>query len=276
VTEGSRPVTKAVILARGLGTRMRADDGDTALAPEQQSAADAGMKAMIPVGRPFLDYVLASLADAGFTDVCLVVALEYDAIRVRYTRDVSLSRLRLHFAVQQEPLGTAYALLAAESFTQGEEFIVMNADNYYPVDGLARLREADGPAMLAFSREGLLRDAHIPPERIARYALLEISPDGYLTDIVEKPDAATMATRGRDARISMNVWRFDATIFRACREVPRSTRGEFELPLAVRHAIRAHGARIRALPIDATVLDLSHRGDIPVVEARLRGIEVRL
>jgi glucose-1-phosphate thymidylyltransferase len=237
------------------------------------------MKAMIPVGRPFLDYVLAAIADAGFTDVCIIVAPGTDAIRVRYTSDVPVSRLRVSFAIQREPRGTADALLAAEHFVHGDEFIVMNADNYYPADGLARLRDADGPAMLAFSREGLLRDGHIPPERIARYALLEISPDGYLTDIIEKPDAATMAVRGGgadDARISMNVWRFDAMIFRACREIPPSHRGELELPLAVRHAIRAHGARIRALPIDAAVLDLSHRGDIPAVAARLSGIEVRL
>ncbi len=57
--------TKAVILARGLGTRMRRDDAGAELSAEQASLADSGMKAMIPVGRPFLDYVLSGLADAG-------------------------------------------------------------------------------------------------------------------------------------------------------------------------------------------------------------------
>ncbi len=70
----ARPCTKAVILARGLGTRMRHEDPETTLAPEQAAIADAGLKAMIPVGRPFLDYVLSGLADAGFSDVCIVVA----------------------------------------------------------------------------------------------------------------------------------------------------------------------------------------------------------
>jgi hypothetical protein len=33
---------------------------------------------------------------------------------------------------------------------------------------------------------------------------------------------------------------------------------------------------IRAVPVRAAVLDLSHRGDIPEVAARLRGVPVRL
>jgi glutamate/tyrosine decarboxylase-like PLP-dependent enzyme len=46
--------------------------------------------------------------------------------------------------------------------------------------------------------------------------------------------------------------------------------------MAVRLAVRVLGMRIRALPIDAAVLDLSHRADIPAVAARLRAVEVAL
>jgi len=274
-TAAQRSVTKAVILAAGLGTRMRADDESTSLAPEQAAAAAAGAKAMIPVGRPFLDYVLASLADAGFTDVCIVVRPHDEIVRARYKDGLVLSRLRVAFAVQSAPIGTADALLAAEEWAAGEPFVVLNSDNYYPVDGLRQLRESREQATLAFSRAGLLRDGVIPPDRIARYALLEVDGQGYLTDITEKPDEATFASHG-DAPISMNVWRFDAGIFRACREVQPSPRGELELPNAVRLAVRVLGARIRALPTDAPVLDLSHRADIPAVTARLRDVEVAL
>ena len=57
--------TRAVVLARGLGKRMRAADATAVLDPAQAAAADAGMKAMIPIGaagHPFLDYVLSGLA----------------------------------------------------------------------------------------------------------------------------------------------------------------------------------------------------------------------
>ena len=55
---------KAVILARGLGKRMRQADEHASLDPKQAAVADQGIKAMIPIGRPFLDYVLSALADA--------------------------------------------------------------------------------------------------------------------------------------------------------------------------------------------------------------------
>ena len=78
------PATKAVILARGLGTRMRRPDPAAGLDERQTSIAGTGVKAMMPIGRPFLDYVLSTIADAGFRDVCLVIGPEHDAVREYY------------------------------------------------------------------------------------------------------------------------------------------------------------------------------------------------
>src|SRR4030095_8970680 len=80
--------TKAVILARGLGTRMRAPgEGNPSLARAQADAVDRGMKSRMPMsdGRPFLDYLLAALAEAGISDVCLVVGPEHGEVRDRYS-----------------------------------------------------------------------------------------------------------------------------------------------------------------------------------------------
>src|SRR5437667_84726 len=44
---------------------MRQPDEAAALDPAQEAAAASGVKAMISFGRPFLDYVLSALADAG-------------------------------------------------------------------------------------------------------------------------------------------------------------------------------------------------------------------
>ena len=266
---------KAVVLARGLGTRMRARDDGAVIAPEQAAVADQGVKAMIPVGRPFLDYVLAALADAGFTDVCLVIGPEHRAIREYYSRTITPRRVRLSFAIQTQPLGTADAVCAAEWFVGGETFLVLNADNYYPPEVLAALRHVLPPATLGFARDGLLRDGQIPPDRIARYALLDVGPDGVLRRIVEKPD--DVAARAlRDAPVSMNCWLLTPAILDACRRVPPSPRGELELPLAVQYAIDVMGMRIQVLPVDAPVLDLSHRADIPAVASRLERLEISL
>jgi dTDP-glucose pyrophosphorylase len=275
MSPGDMLPSKAVILARGLGTRMRARDDGAPLAPEQSAVADQGLKAMIPVGRPFLDYVLAALADAGFNEACLVVAPEHDAIRDYYTRTAMPRRLRLAYATQERPLGTADAVLAAQRFVGAEPFLVLNGDNYYPVEVLAALRRVSLPAMAGFSRAGLLRDGQIPPERIARYALLDIAADGTLRRIVEKPDAATERTL-RDAPVSMNCWLLTPAIFEACRRIAPSPRGELELPLAIQYAIDKMEMHVRVLPVDAPVLDLSHRADIPAVASRLEHLTVSL
>ena len=111
--------TRAVILARGLGTRMRKADDHATLDAAQAAAADSGVKGMIPIGRPFMDFLISALADAGFTHVCLVIGPEHRAAREYYEHDVAPTRVRIAFAVQEKPLGTADAVLAAETFANG-------------------------------------------------------------------------------------------------------------------------------------------------------------
>ena len=271
-----RPCTKAVILARGKGTRMRQSDEGVKLDPAQTVAADSGVKGMIPTGRPFLDYVLSSLADAGFTDVCIVVAPDHDEMRDYYTNRAVPRRIRVSFAVQSAAIGTADAVLAAQEFTAGEPFVVLNSDNYYPSAVLAELRTAPGAAAVAFSRDGLLRNSNISADRIAAYAVLDVGHDGYLRAISEKPADGQLLTRNADVQISMNCWRLTSEFFRACRDVQPSPRGELELPLAVQYAIDILGMRFGVIPVNAPVLDLSRRADIPAVTALLAHTEVNL
>lgn len=264
------------MLARGLGTRMRAEDATARLSAEQAATAATGVKAMIAIDRPFLDYVLSALADAGFADVCLVIGPEHDALRGHYLGGVALERLRVAFAVQERPLGTANALLAASAFIGDAPFVVLNADNYYPAPVLRLLRESPGLALPAFDRAALVRDGNVSADRITKYALLDVDDDGYLRRIVEKPDHATARALGVEARVSMNVWRFTPAILEACRQVGPSPRGELELPAAVQWGIDHLGMRVRALPVSTFVLDLSRRSDINAVADRLRGTPVRL
>jgi dTDP-glucose pyrophosphorylase len=260
--------TRAIVLARGLGTRMRAADPSARLSAEQQRAADAGLKAMIPLnGRPFLDYILSALADAGIRDAGLIVAPEHRALRHYYDTDSPPSRIRVDFIVQEHALGTANAVLSAETWADREPFLTMNADNLYPVDVLERLAELEEPGLPAFDRDDLIRSSNIPPERVGSFAFLAVNQAGYLTQIVEKP-ADGIPTGNQ---ISMNCWRFDDRIFGACRDVPRSARGEFEVPEAVGLAIR-RGVAFKTFPASGPVLDLSTRADAADVARRLADV----
>src|ERR1043166_3570215 len=165
----SREPSKGVVLARGLGTRMQRANEAAQLAADQSTAADAGVKAMIPFDRPFLDYVLSGLADAGYRHICLVIGPEHDAIRDYYAEQI-LSRVKLTWALQHEPRGTADAVLAVESFAAGREFVVMNSDNYYPVEALRTLHGFPGPGAVLFESDALVRNSNIPAERLRRFA----------------------------------------------------------------------------------------------------------
>ena len=268
-------MTKSVVLARGLGVRMQQPDASARLDREQASAADAGMKGMIPFGRPFLDYVLSGLADAGYRQACLVIGPEHEAIREYYTRISRPTRIEVSFAIQERALGTADAVAAAESFVAGERFLVVNSDNYYPVEACRALRTLGSAGLAAFARDDLVREGNIGADRVRQFAVVRISAAGDLVDVIEKPDEATMAAMGPDVWVSMNCWMFTASIFRACANIRPSPRGELEVTDAVRYAITSLGERFRVLTFRLPVLDVSTRGDVAPVARRLAGIEAR-
>ncbi len=253
---------------------MRAHGGTT-LSPEQASAAEKGIKALLRVGRPFLDYVLSALADAQLTEVCIVIGPEHDVIRDYYS-SIPLQRITISFAVQEKPLGTADAILATESFAAGQTFIALNSDSYYPVTAYRAVREMGEPGLIAFDADALIREGNILRERIQSYALLDVGADQYLRRIVEKPDPESKESFGKNAPVSMNLWSFGPRIFEACRNIKPSPRGELEIQSAVSYAMENLGERFRAVPMAAGVLDLSYRSDVSTVANRLAGMNVRL
>jgi dTDP-glucose pyrophosphorylase len=274
-------VTRVVVLARGLGSRMR-QDGGVALRADQAAAAAAGAKAMMPVGdaasgagRPFLDFVLSALADAGYRQVCLVVGPEHAEIRRYYTEAAPPTRVQVEFAEQAEPRGTADAVAAAEPFIADHHVLIINGDNYYPPGALAMLHQSNGPATALFRAESLVVRGNIAPERLRAFAIGVVDADGMLARIVEKPDERQFAEAGANPLVSMNCWVMPPSIVRACRSIPPSSRGEFELTHAVAYAIDTLGVRIRVMVSDEGVLDLSRRDDVAAVGSRLAALTPR-
>ncbi len=269
------PTTQsAVLLAAGAGTRMQKADPLARLDPEQEQAASEGAKAMMPMhGRPFLDYALHALAEVGVRRAIVVRAPHQEAMQAHYDAQAR-QRIQVEFVVQEEPRGTAHALLSAEDALAQEPFLLLNGDNGYPVGALRRLAGCPHPALVAFAghslRLGASPDADGPLDaRLCAYAGITQGSQGQLTQIVEKPEQPP-------AWVSMNAWRLPSEIFAACRAIPPSPRGEWELPDAVRHAMTHGGQAFRVLPARGPVLDLSTRRDIQAVSAFLQDVEVHL
>jgi glucose-1-phosphate thymidylyltransferase len=250
------------------------------------SAADTGVKGLMPLaGRPLLDYALHALADGGVRDVVFVVPPGDSALRQRYDEDAPPSRIRVRFAVQDEPRGTAHALLAARDAVSAplgastdddgqRHFLMCNADNLYSTAAIESLVDLRGPGLVAYDAEVLVREGGMEAERVRSFALVDISEDGMLNAIVEKPGADHPLMKANRRWVSMNLWRFTDAIFDACAAVQPSSRGELELADAVRISME-RGERYRALTRAEAVLDLTHRRDVAALSERLRGVVPR-
>jgi len=266
---------KAVVLARGLGTRMREPSVQVSLDEEKSRMAGRGLKALMPLnGRPFLDYAIDRLLRAGVREVCLVVGPGADGLRRAARRIGEAAGAAVTCAVQSDPLGTADAVLAAADFVGDDEFVVINGDNLFPVAALERLTRAaeEGCILGAFDRDELVAEGNIAPERVRGFAVVQCDEDGRLADIVEKPDRPEDYARGGRVLVSMNLYRFTADILAFCRRVePDPRRAELELTAAVGALADSGRTPFRVVVCEGPVYDLTRRSDVPALEGALKG-----
>jgi NDP-mannose synthase len=105
---------RAVILAGGLGTRLRPY---TTVIP----------KPLVPIGdRPVIEHIIRNLADSGFTQVDLCVSHLGELIRLYLSQIALPDELSLDFHWENQPLGTAGALRVIPDLER--TFLVMNGD----------------------------------------------------------------------------------------------------------------------------------------------------
>jgi dTDP-glucose pyrophosphorylase len=177
------------------------------------------------------------------------------------------------YAVQEEPRGTADAVLAAREFGGGDPFVLCNGDNVYPDSALSRLVTVPDDAcwVVAFERDGLSRKGNIAPERVRDFAVVTVDEDGRLAGIVEKPEDPERLARGGRLWLNMNLYRFTSDIFDACADVtPDPRRGELELTAAVGLMIERGTTPFRVLRCEDGVFDLTSRSDVPAAERVLK------
>ncbi len=84
---------KVVVLAAGCGKRMQQANAEASLSGQQAKMAEQGIKALIPIDRPFLDYSLSCIADAGYRRVCLIISPHQDQLR-DYCDSLQTTRLQ--------------------------------------------------------------------------------------------------------------------------------------------------------------------------------------
>ena len=264
-------VRKAVILARGMGKRMRRSAGELALDPAVRRFVERGWKPFIPIrGKPFIWYQLRALSEAGIREVCLVVGPEHLELREQLVRLGEEAGVEVGLAVQEKPLGTANAVYASKGFVGSGSFILLNGDNYYPEEALKALVSAGDPGrcyVAGFSLEKLVERSNFTPERVKAFSVMLVDEEFNLVRIVEKPEDPERYRTRRGILVNMNLWRFNPLIFAACELVePHPVRGELELTAAVQLMVDRGMCAVKVVPVDSYVLDLTYASDIEAVE----------
>jgi NDP-sugar pyrophosphorylase family protein len=117
---------KAVVLAGGLGTRLR---------PLTYSRP----KPMLPIGpKPVLQYVIESLASSGFDQIIVTTNYLQEQIE-SYFGDGSRFGVSLTYPEEKTPLGTAGSVKNAERYLD-ETFALIQGDNITDIDMARQLR----------------------------------------------------------------------------------------------------------------------------------------
>jgi len=156
-------VTTAIILAGGLGTRLRSTVPDLP-------------KPMAPIGgRPFLECQLDYWIAQGITLFVLSVGYRYEVITDHFGSN--FKGAAIDYVIEREPLGTGGGLLlAAQKMSNELPFLLLNGDTYFEVD-LKALNE------FSLRNEADCSFSLFCPNEIGRYMGMEVSPKGQVISL---------------------------------------------------------------------------------------------
>lgn len=169
-TSGGLAGIDVVVLAGGLGTRIRGVLGDTP-------------KVLAPInGRAFLDHLLDHLAALGAGRAVLLLGVGAEQVAAHLDRHPP--PLPVVQVVEPAPLGTAGAIRHALGQMQGDPVMILNGDTWLEADFAAFLA-AHGRSGRAVS---LLC---VEVDDVSRYGRIERDAEGALTRFVEKDPQVT-------------------------------------------------------------------------------------
>jgi len=269
-----------LIMAGGASSRMKRSLKDSSINEELKKQAKAVHKSLIPLGvnqRPLLYYLIKNAVTAGYTKIYLITSPENKAFhdQIAYWKqqqifvDINISFVLQYVPLDREkPLGTADAVeQALEQYPelQKTQFTVCNGDNLYSSTVFQRLKEPRKVphALISYARSGL----NFPDDRIAKFAVMDIDSEGFLKNIIEKPDHSEVDEYidiTGEIRVSMNIFSFDGALLypylKSCPIHPE--RNEKELPEALRLMNIVNPQKTFCIPVTEHLPDLTSAEDI--------------
>lgn len=162
-------IKKAVVLAAGKGSRL---DPLTRAIPKE----------MIRVGlKPVIEHVIKVLSAGGIEEILIIVGPKKESIMNHLGSGERLG-VNIYYRVQEEPKGTAHAVLQSEGFIGDDTFVVMYGDNYFkPYESMNYIRDF---------HESNSADATLvlyPVDDPTRFGIVKINDKRNILGIIEKP-----------------------------------------------------------------------------------------
>lgn len=158
-------ITEAIVLAGGLGTRLR-------------SAVPDLPKCMAPVaGKPFLSYVIDYYAAQGIQE--FIFSLGYMHESIEEYLDDHYSLIDRKYVIEEEPLGTGGAIKRACEHSMTKNVLVLNGDTLFKINlaelsSLHQLKTAECTLSLK------------PMNDFDRYGVVELNVDQTVKHFHEK------------------------------------------------------------------------------------------
>jgi glucose-1-phosphate thymidylyltransferase len=199
---------RGVILAGGTGTRLHPLTRIT-------------NKHLLPIyDRPMVTYAIEALVGAGVAEIMLVTGGTHAGEFLRLLGSGAEHGIdRLSYAYQERAGGIAEALSLAERFVDGEQVVVMLADNIF--------ERSIRPFVENFTTQGrggrVVLAAVEDPAHLRHLGVPELGDDGTVLRILEKPDEppSRYAVTG--------IYFYDPQVFEVIGHLTPSGRGELEI-----------------------------------------------
>ncbi len=256
-------ITKAVIPAAGLGTRML---------PISKSVP----KEMLPIdAKPALQYLVEEAAASGITDILIITAMGKEAIEKHFSisheyerklladgKTEALALIRkptelanIYFIYQHEQKGLGHAVMRASGFVKDEPFAVMYGDDLIVSETPVVKQLCDVYEKYGKPTAGV---KPVPTELVSKYCSLKAEPCEdkgvyFVSDMIEKPKPEEIFTNlSILGRVILT-----PEIFDVLDNTPPGAGGEIQLTDAMKTISRKSG--MMALEFEGTRYDIGNK-----------------
>ena len=291
--------TALVIMAAGLGSRYGGNKQTEGIGPNHEmlmeysifDAVRAGFSKFVFVIKPDMKPLIETLCgdlvasckdqDGNPVEVCYAFQ-DFSSVPSFYQIP----------ADRTKPFGTVHAVLCAEKYIN-EPFAVVNADDYYGVDGFATMYQClqglkDGEAAMVgyylkntVSENGTVTRGVCSQEngmltKVTETFKIQPFADGTIRDTATSEEGVILDP---NALVSMNFWGFVPSVFQQMEAyfdaflrnlTPADIKAECLLPIMVDDLMRKKEMVVHVLSTNATWFGITYPQDKPYVQQELK------